>query len=133
MTWRAGTVLLALVALVTVLVPTPPAGAQDAGDGSLSLTGQTTFVRPGGFFDLELRVAGVGVRHTITVEVYPAVRSRFEFLGGLRAGRDLGPIAHRVEAVAPEATIINFTNPVAIVTVFLDTTDLTSSHSATWR
>ena len=97
MTTRVGAGLAAALAVLSLIGVAPAAGqVEDA--GALSLTGQTTSVRPGGFFDLELRVAGVGVRHTITVEVYPAVGSRIEFLGGLRAGSDLGRPSHRVEA-----------------------------------
>ncbi len=93
----AGAVMVVAIGALLGLGPRP-ATAQVESAGSLSLTGQTTFVRPGGFFDLELRVAGAGVRHTITVEVYPAVESRIEFLDGLRAGADLGEPILRVDA-----------------------------------
>ena len=52
--------LLVVVAMGAIICSSPsPASAQVEPAGSLSLTGQTTFVRPGGFFDLELRV-GLG-------------------------------------------------------------------------
>lgn len=76
----------------------PQSLAQIEATGSVSLSGQTTSVRPGGFFDLDLRVAGVGVRHTIDVEVHRAVASRIEFLSGLRPGAERDDPIHVLEA-----------------------------------
>ncbi|MDH3707238.1 MAG: DUF6049 family protein, partial [Acidimicrobiia bacterium] len=85
-------------ALILAVTGGAPLRAQVDEGGALSLAGQSTFVRPGGLFDLDLRVAGVGVRHTIEVEIHEAVTSRSAFLAGLRPGSDLGEPIHRVDS-----------------------------------
>ncbi|MDP8987295.1 MAG: DUF6049 family protein [Actinomycetota bacterium] len=90
-------VAVGVVVLAGVLGVVPPAGAQPAPSGRVSLASQTPWVTEGGTFQLQLDIAGVRRPDAVevAVTVHAPVTSRSQFQRTLE-GRLLGAVIHRL-------------------------------------
>ncbi len=92
-----------IVLVVLVLAAAGPTAAAHRSPGrqaatTVELVGQTTWVRPGEPYDVDVRVTGAPAGATIDMQVHDLLESRNAFRATLDDGGELGDLQHTVDA-----------------------------------